>query len=96
MNSKNKVGRRALAAVALVVTLGAVVALAQVALELTPGSAGGSSWTDAYKPPAVAEAEGEFVVVGAGSPTLEARFAELVYPGPYDGSPDDGPARLTP
>ena len=93
--------RRAASAVtavlAALLVLGAVVAVAQVGLEFTPGDVGGSSKSQAYKAEALAEASGsaEILVFGAGSPALEARITRFVYPGPYDGSADNGPARLT-
>jgi len=96
--SRRKAASAVTAVLAALLVLGAVVVAAQVGLEFTPGDAGGSSWSQAYKAEGVAEASGsaEFLVLGAGSPALEARVAQFVYPGPYDGSPDNGPARLTP
>jgi len=94
---KSKAARVVTAVVAALVVLGAVVAFAGVGLEFTPGFSGGSSVSPLCAHESFAEASGsaEFLVFGAGSPTLEARYAEYVYPGPYDGSCDDGPARLT-
>jgi hypothetical protein len=90
MASNRKLGRKTVVVVALV-ALSAVVALTQVALEFTPGESGGNCYTEALKEAEhVGEAEGEFVVLGTGSPALESRVA------PYDGLLDNGPARLTP
>ena len=97
--SRRRAAGAVTAILAALLVLGAVVAVAQVALEFTPGEAGGSYHSQAYKEAeCVAEASGsaEFLILGAGSPTLEARFAQYVHPGPYDGSPDNGPARLVP
>jgi hypothetical protein len=96
--SRRRTASAVTAVLAALLVLGVVVAVGQVALEFTPGAAGGSPSTQVYKAEGLAETSdsAESLVLGAGSPALEARFAEFVYPGPYDGSPDNGPARLTP
>ena len=93
MNSNKKLGRKAALAAALVVLLSAAVALAQVAWEFTPGEAGGSFWSQAYKGGYVGEAAGEVEVVGTGG---EAPEAPATPSSPYDGLLDDSPARFTP
>jgi hypothetical protein len=92
--------RRALVVSALVVVfvlLGTLTSAAQVALEFTPGTSGGSYALEAYKQATpLCEASGGVVVVAAGSPLLDALFAQFVHATPYDGSLDNGPARLVP
>ena len=102
---KAKLGRnrrRALvvsALVAVFVLLGTLTSAAQVALEFTPGTSGGSGSfaLEAYKQATkLSEASGEVVVVAAGLPLPDAPFAQFVHAAPYDGSLDNGSAQLVP
>ena len=90
MNSSKGVGRKAAVLVALVL-LSAVVALAQVVWELSPGEAGGSFHSQAFKEAMlVGEAEGELEVVGGGAAGPGSRAAA------YGALLEKGPARFAP